>query len=96
MEIHQNQESFMEKQQIYIIDWCIIDENHETTFIKENIYEITGWKSDFILLPKQRNFDIIDKTKIQIYDQESKFDNDDSSVKNKNYIKINIIFKKYE
>lgn len=58
----------------YIMNWYVIDENHKTSFRKEDIIEIPGWKSEFNPLAKQRNFDIIDKAKLQICRQQSEYD----------------------
>ena len=43
----------------YVMEWHIIGPEHTTTFRKEDIYEIPGWKTDYNPLKKQDNFDII-------------------------------------
>jgi len=47
----------------YVMDWHIIKPGHTTTFRKEDIYEIPGWKTDYNPLQRQDNFDIITQEK---------------------------------
>jgi len=45
----------------YVIDWYVISPNHTTTFRKEDIFEIPGWKTNYNPLKQQPNFEIINQ-----------------------------------
>ena len=45
----------------YVNDWYVIGPNHTTTFRKEDIFEIPGWKTNHNPLKQQTNFHIINQ-----------------------------------